>query len=172
MQVFSLPRFYTGLSECGDTNGGCPVGCSVGECDHRDPMWVEKRERMSEPIKEGKEMKEYQKHPHICMLLKKKTYVLICMKKKCKKKISKKEATKPPSLCPSGSWWRKDTEWPHSLWDRYDLRLAVPEGKQVLLYPEKEEPKHILNIKRGIISALLLPPDTEEAKHVLFLVRI
>ncbi|KAB0380800.1 hypothetical protein FD755_008584 [Muntiacus reevesi] len=51
----------------------------------------------------------------------------------------------------------------------YDLKLAVPEGKQVLLYPEKEEPKHILNIKRGIISALLLPPETEEAKQVLFL---
>uniref|UniRef100_A0A8C3VXS5 Apolipoprotein B n=1 Tax=Catagonus wagneri TaxID=51154 RepID=A0A8C3VXS5_9CETA len=52
---------------------------------------------------------------------------------------------------------------------RYELRLVVPEGKQVLLYPEKEEPKHILNIKRGIISALLLPPETEEAKQVLFL---
>lgn len=52
---------------------------------------------------------------------------------------------------------------------KYDLKLAVPEGKQVLLYPEKEEPKHILNIKRGIISALLLPPETEEAKQVLFL---
>ncbi|XP_057599079.1 apolipoprotein B-100 [Hippopotamus amphibius kiboko] len=52
---------------------------------------------------------------------------------------------------------------------KYELRLAVPEGKQVLLYPEKEEPKHILNIKRGIISALLLPPETEEAKQVLFM---
>ncbi|KAI4587481.1 hypothetical protein MJG53_005268 [Ovis ammon polii x Ovis aries] len=52
---------------------------------------------------------------------------------------------------------------------KYDLKLAVPEGKQVLLYPEKEEPKHILNIKRGIISALLLPPETEKAKQVLFL---
>uniref|UniRef100_A0A8D1T8F5 Vitellogenin domain-containing protein n=1 Tax=Sus scrofa TaxID=9823 RepID=A0A8D1T8F5_PIG len=52
---------------------------------------------------------------------------------------------------------------------KYELRLAVPEGKQVLLYPEKEEPKHILNIKRGIISALLLPPETEETKQVLYL---
>ncbi|XP_023475214.2 apolipoprotein B-100 [Equus caballus] len=52
---------------------------------------------------------------------------------------------------------------------KYDLRLAVPEGKQVLLYPEKDEPKHILNIKRGIISALLVPPETEEATQVLFL---
>uniref|UniRef100_A0A8C4LMT0 Apolipoprotein B n=1 Tax=Equus asinus asinus TaxID=83772 RepID=A0A8C4LMT0_EQUAS len=52
---------------------------------------------------------------------------------------------------------------------KYNLRLAVPEGKQVLLYPEKDEPKHILNIKRGIISALLVPPETEEATQVLFL---
>ncbi|XP_006197350.2 apolipoprotein B-100 [Vicugna pacos] len=52
---------------------------------------------------------------------------------------------------------------------RYELKLAVPEGKRVVLYPEKDEPKHILNIKRGIISALLLPPETEEAKQVLFL---
>uniref|UniRef100_G3T3D1 Apolipoprotein B n=1 Tax=Loxodonta africana TaxID=9785 RepID=G3T3D1_LOXAF len=52
---------------------------------------------------------------------------------------------------------------------RYELRLTTPEGEQVLLYPEKEEPKHILNIKRGIISALLVPPETREAKQVLFL---
>ncbi|XP_029409841.1 apolipoprotein B-100 isoform X2 [Nannospalax galili] len=52
---------------------------------------------------------------------------------------------------------------------RYELKLAIPEGKQAVLYPEKDEPKHILNIKRGIISALLVPPETEEAKQVLFL---
>ncbi|XP_058407707.1 apolipoprotein B-100 [Diceros bicornis minor] len=52
---------------------------------------------------------------------------------------------------------------------KHELRLAIPEGKQVLLYPEKDEPKHILNIKRGIISALLVPPETEEATQVLFL---
>ncbi|XP_029794426.1 apolipoprotein B-100 [Suricata suricatta] len=52
---------------------------------------------------------------------------------------------------------------------KYELRLAIPEGKQVLLYPEKEELKHILNIKRGIISALLVPPETEEDEQVLFL---
>ncbi|KAF0870770.1 APOB protein, partial [Crocuta crocuta] len=52
---------------------------------------------------------------------------------------------------------------------KYELRLAIPEGKQVSLYPEKEEPKHILNIKRGIISALLVPPGTEEDEQVLFL---
>ncbi|KAK1333256.1 hypothetical protein QTO34_006797 [Cnephaeus nilssonii] len=52
---------------------------------------------------------------------------------------------------------------------KFELRLAIPEGKQVLLYPDKEEPKHILNIKRGIISALLVPSETEEDKQVLFL---
>ena len=50
--------------------------------------------------------------------------------------------------------------------------MAVPEGKPVILYPETDEPKHILNIKRGIISALLVPPETEEANQVLFLVRL
>ncbi|XP_042536666.1 apolipoprotein B-100 [Dipodomys spectabilis] len=52
---------------------------------------------------------------------------------------------------------------------RYELRLAISEGKQVVLYPEKGEPKHILNIKRGIISALLAPPEIEEDQQVLFL---
>ncbi|EHH21924.1 hypothetical protein EGK_05097 [Macaca mulatta] len=52
---------------------------------------------------------------------------------------------------------------------RYELKLVIPEGKQVFLYPEKDEPTHILNIKRGIISALLVPPETEETKQVLFL---
>ncbi|XP_036608394.1 apolipoprotein B-100 isoform X2 [Trichosurus vulpecula] len=50
---------------------------------------------------------------------------------------------------------------------RYDLRLSIPDGKQVLLYPEKEEPAHILNMKRGVVSALLVPMDTEEGKRVL-----
>ncbi|KAM6180366.1 apolipoprotein B-100 [Erethizon dorsatum] len=52
---------------------------------------------------------------------------------------------------------------------KYELRLAIPEGKQVFLYPEENEPKHILNIKRGIVSALLVPPETEEPTQVLFL---
>ncbi|ELV11105.1 Apolipoprotein B-100 [Tupaia chinensis] len=51
---------------------------------------------------------------------------------------------------------------------RFELKLVMPEGKQVFLYPEKDEPKHILNIKRGIISALLVPPETEVSKQVLF----
>ncbi|XP_044519221.1 apolipoprotein B-100, partial [Gracilinanus agilis] len=50
---------------------------------------------------------------------------------------------------------------------RYELRLSISEGKKVLLYPEKEEPAHILNIKRGIISALLVPMETDEEKQEL-----
>ncbi|XP_036882362.2 apolipoprotein B-100 [Manis javanica] len=56
-----------------------------------------------------------------------------------------------------------------ALMAKYDLRLAVPEGKQAVLYPEKEEPKHILNIKRGIVSALLVPLEMQKTKQVLFL---
>ncbi|XP_006880780.1 PREDICTED: apolipoprotein B-100-like [Elephantulus edwardii] len=52
---------------------------------------------------------------------------------------------------------------------RNDLKFFVYNGKQVLLIQEKNELKHILNIKRGIISAFLVPPDTEEANQVLFL---
>lgn len=59
-----------------------------------------------------------------------------------------------------------------SLLDRYELKLAFPEGKRVALYPDLGEPNYILNIKRGIISALLVPPETEEDKQVLFQVRI
>ncbi|KAL1783421.1 apolipoprotein B-100 [Sigmodon hispidus] len=52
---------------------------------------------------------------------------------------------------------------------RFELKLAISEEKQVVLYPDKDEPKHILNIKRGIVSALLAPPETEEDKTELFL---
>ncbi|XP_074050950.1 apolipoprotein B-100 [Macrotis lagotis] len=52
---------------------------------------------------------------------------------------------------------------------RFELRLSIPDGKQVLLAPEKEEAVHILNIKRGVVSALLVPMDTEEEKQTLIL---
>ncbi|XP_038607568.1 apolipoprotein B-100 isoform X1 [Tachyglossus aculeatus] len=50
---------------------------------------------------------------------------------------------------------------------KYELKLSVTGGKQVLLYPDKDEPTHILNIKRGIISALLLPPEMEKDQQQL-----
>ncbi|XP_039743669.1 apolipoprotein B-100 isoform X2 [Pteropus medius] len=52
---------------------------------------------------------------------------------------------------------------------KHELRLAVPDGGPILLHPEPEEPDHTLNVKRGIISALLVPPETEDAQRVLFL---
>ncbi|XP_045142529.1 apolipoprotein B-100 [Echinops telfairi] len=63
----------------------------------------------------------------------------------------------------------KNSEEFSTAMSKYELRLTIPKGKQVLLYPATDEPKHILNIKRGIISALLVPPETEEDKQVLFL---
>ncbi|KAM8776139.1 LOW QUALITY PROTEIN: apolipoprotein B-100 [Rhynchonycteris naso] len=63
----------------------------------------------------------------------------------------------------------KNSEEFSAAMSKYELRLATPKGKQVSLYPEKEEPTHILNIKRGIISALLVPPEAAEATQVLYL---
>lgn len=37
--------------------------------------------------------------------------------------------------------------------------------EDVKLYPEQEEPINILNIKRGIISALLVPLSEEEEEQ-------
>nr|XP_033793379.1 apolipoprotein B-100 [Geotrypetes seraphini] len=48
---------------------------------------------------------------------------------------------------------------------KYELKFSIPDGKQVLLYPEKDEPVNILNIKRGIISALVVPVETEDTKE-------
>lgn len=59
-----------------------------------------------------------------------------------------------------------------SPWGRHELRLAVPDGGPVVLHPDPEEPDHTLNVKRGIISALLVPLETEDAQRLLFLVRI
>uniref|UniRef100_A0A8C7YHS1 Vitellogenin domain-containing protein n=1 Tax=Oryzias sinensis TaxID=183150 RepID=A0A8C7YHS1_9TELE len=42
------------------------------------------------------------------------------------------------------------------------LRVAVERQTEVKLYPEDDEPVNILNIKRGIVSALMVPEMTEE----------
>ncbi|XP_058143655.1 apolipoprotein B-100 [Dasypus novemcinctus] len=62
----------------------------------------------------------------------------------------------------------RDSEEFSAAMSRYELRLTMPRGKRVSLYPEKDEPRHILNIKRGIVSALLLPPETEMTRRQLF----
>ncbi|XP_029451856.1 apolipoprotein B-100 [Rhinatrema bivittatum] len=48
---------------------------------------------------------------------------------------------------------------------KYELKFSIPDGKEVLLYPEKDEPVNILNIKRGIISALVVPVETENTRE-------
>lgn len=48
------------------------------------------------------------------------------------------------------------------LTDRNPLKIAVEGQVDVKLYPEEEEPVNILNIKRGIVSALIVPMMEEE----------
>ncbi|CAM4646048.1 unnamed protein product [Lepidochelys kempii] len=45
---------------------------------------------------------------------------------------------------------------------QYELKFSTQDGKKVQLYSEKNEPMNILNIKRGIISALIVPMETED----------
>ncbi|XP_060089443.1 apolipoprotein B-100 [Heteronotia binoei] len=50
---------------------------------------------------------------------------------------------------------------------QYELKFTVQDGKKVQLYPEENEPVHILNLKRGIISALIVPMETEDNVYTL-----
>ncbi|NWX20552.1 APOB protein, partial [Aegotheles bennettii] len=45
---------------------------------------------------------------------------------------------------------------------KHELKFSVQDGTKVKLYPEKDEPLNVLNLKRGIISALLVPTETVE----------
>uniref|UniRef100_A0A8D2L261 Apolipoprotein B n=1 Tax=Varanus komodoensis TaxID=61221 RepID=A0A8D2L261_VARKO len=47
-----------------------------------------------------------------------------------------------------------------------DLKFSIQDGKHVQLYPADNEPTHILNIKRGIISALLVPMETSSDQQL------
>lgn len=47
---------------------------------------------------------------------------------------------------------------------RNPLKISVEGQTSVKLYPEDDEPTNILNIKRGIVSALLVP-DLDEEKN-------
>ncbi|XP_056420267.1 apolipoprotein B-100 isoform X2 [Hyla sarda] len=49
---------------------------------------------------------------------------------------------------------------------KYEVNFSVQLGKQVILYPKEEEPVNILNIKRGIISALLVPDETQQTSDM------
>ncbi|XP_053141166.1 apolipoprotein B-100 [Hemicordylus capensis] len=44
---------------------------------------------------------------------------------------------------------------------QYELKFSIQDRKKVHLYPEDNEATHILNIKRGIISALIVPTESE-----------
>ncbi|XP_068136319.1 apolipoprotein B-100 [Hyperolius riggenbachi] len=44
---------------------------------------------------------------------------------------------------------------------RYEVNFSVLDGQQVILYPSNDEPVHVLNMKRGIISSLLAPDETQ-----------
>ncbi|XP_067841370.1 apolipoprotein B-100 [Heptranchias perlo] len=57
----------------------------------------------------------------------------------------------------------KNTEEFQQAMSRYDLRFTTTHGHLgVNLYPDENEPTNILNIKRGIISALLVPMESDE----------
>ncbi|XP_009699765.1 PREDICTED: apolipoprotein B-100-like, partial [Cariama cristata] len=45
---------------------------------------------------------------------------------------------------------------------KHELKFSIQNGTKVKLYPEKDEPLNVLNLKRGIISALLVPTETTE----------
>ncbi|OPJ73626.1 apolipoprotein B-100 [Patagioenas fasciata monilis] len=45
---------------------------------------------------------------------------------------------------------------------KHELKFSIQDETKVKLYPEKDEPLNVLNLKRGIISALLVPTETVE----------
>uniref|UniRef100_A0A8C8AKF6 Apolipoprotein B n=1 Tax=Otus sunia TaxID=257818 RepID=A0A8C8AKF6_9STRI len=45
---------------------------------------------------------------------------------------------------------------------KHELKFSIQDGTNVKLYPEKDEPLNVLNLKRGIISALVVPTETVE----------
>ncbi|XP_075717159.1 apolipoprotein B-100 [Rhinoderma darwinii] len=49
---------------------------------------------------------------------------------------------------------------------KYEVNFSVQDGKRVILYPKEEETVNILNIKRGIISALLVPDETQQTSNM------
>ncbi|KYO48892.1 apolipoprotein B-100 [Alligator mississippiensis] len=54
-----------------------------------------------------------------------------------------------------------------SAMSQHELKFNMQDGTKVQLYPEKHESVNILNIKRGIISALLVPMETEDKTKIV-----
>ncbi|KAE8605194.1 hypothetical protein XENTR_v10015017 [Xenopus tropicalis] len=48
---------------------------------------------------------------------------------------------------------------------KYEVKVTVQDGKNVVLYPDKDEPLNVLNMKRGILSALLVD-ETQETDYM------
>ncbi|KAI5616809.1 apolipoprotein B-100, partial [Silurus asotus] len=51
--------------------------------------------------------------------------------------------------------------------ERTPLNFVVEQVVKVSIYPEKDEPENIVNIKKGIISALLVPVIEEEHNRIM-----
>ncbi|XP_051665843.1 apolipoprotein B-100 isoform X2 [Manacus candei] len=61
----------------------------------------------------------------------------------------------------------KNSEDFASAMSRHELKFSIQDGTKVKLYPEKDEPLNVLNLKRGIISALLVPTETVENEKTI-----
>ncbi|OCT79025.1 hypothetical protein XELAEV_18030121mg [Xenopus laevis] len=48
---------------------------------------------------------------------------------------------------------------------KYEVKVAVQDAKNVVLYPDQGEAPNVLNMKRGILSALLGPDETQETDY-------
>lgn len=57
-------------------------------------------------------------------------------------------------------------------WGRHELKFSLQDGTKVKLYPEKDEPLNVLNLKRGIISALIVPTETVENVKTISMVGV
>lgn len=57
-------------------------------------------------------------------------------------------------------------------WDRHELKFSIQDATNVKLYPDEDEPLNVLNLKRGIISALLVPAETVEDVKTLSMVGV
>lgn len=47
------------------------------------------------------------------------------------------------------------------------MSFVVEQVVKVSIYPEKDEPENVVNIKKGIISALLVPVIEEEHNKIM-----
>ncbi|XP_078255446.1 apolipoprotein B-100 [Rhinoraja longicauda] len=79
------------------------------------------------------------------------------------KEIQSINADGKPNLVPS-----KDSEAFQQVMSKYDLKFTTSHGHMgIALYPHENEPTNILNIKRGIISALLVPLELNEHEQFI-----